>query len=99
MVKKLPTNGRQVWIQGKTLPDGRPWLPKDREARVIAYPGIERPIALVFGQTPQPGFVSSPVADRSRPFDADVLTEAVRRLLAPTDPRLTLHSLRHTFAT
>ena len=30
------TNGRQVWIQGKTLPDGQSWLPKDREARVIA---------------------------------------------------------------
>jgi integrase len=93
------TNGRQVWIQGKTLPDGAPWLPKDREARVIAYPGIARPIALVFGETPQPGFVFSPVADRSRRFDADVLTKGVRRLLAPIDSRLTLHSLRHTFAT
>lgn len=93
------TNGRQVWIQGKTLPDGTPWLPKDREARVIAYPGIEWPIAVVFGETPQTGFVFSPLADRSRRFDADVLTKGVRRLLAPIDPRLTLHSLRHTFAT
>jgi hypothetical protein len=34
----LPTdsNGRQLYIQGKTLPDGRPWVPKDRETRVIA---------------------------------------------------------------
>jgi hypothetical protein len=46
------TNGRQVYVQGKTLPDGRPWLPKDREARVIHYPGIERPIATVV--TPLP---------------------------------------------
>jgi integrase len=93
------TNGRQVWIQGKILPDGTPWLPKDREARVIAYPGIERPISLVFGETPQSRFVFSPLADRSRHFDADVLTKGVRRLLAPVDARLTLHSLRHTFAT
>ena len=41
----------------------------------------------------------SPFADRSRRFDADVLTRGVRRLLAPIDPRLTLHCLRHTFAT
>jgi integrase len=93
------TNGRQVWVQGKRLPDGSHWLPKDREARVIAYPGIERPIAVVFRETPQPGFVFSPLADRSRRFDADVLTKGVRRLLAPIDPHLTLHSLRHTFAT
>jgi len=93
------TNGRQVWIQGKTLPDGTPWLPKDREARVIAYPGIERPIAVVFGEEAQPGFVFSLLADRSRRFDADVLTKGVGRLFAPIDPRLTLHSLRHTFAT
>jgi hypothetical protein len=46
------TNGRQVYMQGKTLPDGRPWLPKDREARVIHYPGIEQPIATVV--TPLP---------------------------------------------
>jgi integrase len=93
------TNGRQLWIQGKTLPDGTPGLPKDREARVIAYPGIERPIAVVFGEEAQPGFVFSPLADRSRRFDADVLTKGVRRPFAPIDPRLTLHSLRHTFAT
>ena len=93
------TNGRQVWIQGETLPDGRPWLPKDREARVITYPGIERPIALVFGETTQLGFVFSPLPDGSRRFDADVLTKGVRRLFAPIDPHLTLHSLRHTFAT
>jgi len=93
------TNGWQVWIQGKTLPDGRPWLPKDREARVITYPGIERPIALVFGEMPQLGFVFSPLPDGSRRFDADVLTKGVRRLFAPIDPQLTLHSLRHTFAT
>jgi hypothetical protein len=42
------TNGRQVYVQGKTLPDGRPWVPKDREARVIHYRGIERAIAVVF---------------------------------------------------
>jgi integrase len=66
---------------------------------VIAYPGIERPIALVFGEEAQPGIVFSPLADRSRRFDADVLTKGVRRLLGPIDPRLTLHSLRHTFAT
>jgi integrase len=57
------------------------------------------PIAIVFGETPQPGFVFSPVADRSRRFDADVLTKGVRRLLAPINSSLTLHSLRHTFAT
>jgi integrase len=93
------TNGRQVWIQGKTLADGTPWLPKDREARVIAYPGIERPIAVVFAETSHPGFVFSPLPDGSRRFDADVLTKGVSRLLVPMDARLTLHSLRHTFAT
>jgi integrase len=66
---------------------------------VIAYPGIVRPIAIVFGETPQTGFVFSPVVDRARRFDADVLTKGVRRLMVSIDPRLTLHSLRHTFAT
>jgi integrase len=93
------TNGRQVLLQGKTLPDGRAWLPKDREARVIGYPGIERPITVVFGEELQPGYLFSPAKDRSRPFDAAVLRRGVRRLLAPIDPTLTLHSLRHTFAT
>jgi integrase len=93
------TNGRQVFVQGKTLPDGRPWVPKDREARVIGYPGIERPIAIVFGETPQAGYVFSPVADRSRPFNADMLTRAIGDLLQAMSPELTLHSLRHTFAT
>jgi integrase len=54
---------------------------------------------LVFGETPRLGFVFSPVTDRSRRFDADVLTKGVRRPMAPIDLRLTLHSLRHTFAT
>jgi integrase len=93
------TNGRQVLLQGKTLPDGRAWLPKDREARVIGYPGIERAIVAVFGEGAQPGYLFSPAKDRSRPFDADVLTRGARRLLAPIDSTLTLHSLRHTFAT
>jgi integrase len=93
------TNGRQVIIQGKTLPDGRSWLPKDREARVIAYPGIECPIALVFGETPHEGYLFSPAADRRRRFDADALTKIVGRLLTPIHPELTLHCLRHTFAT
>jgi integrase len=88
-----------MWIQGKTLPDGSPWLPKDREARVISYTWIERPIAIVFGETPQPGFVFTSLADGSRHFDADVLTNGVIRLPATIDPWLTLHSLRHTFAT
>jgi hypothetical protein len=47
-------DGQQVWVQGKTLADGSHWLPKDREARVIAYPGIERPIAVALRETPQP---------------------------------------------
>jgi site-specific recombinase XerD len=93
------TNGRQVFVQGKTLPDGRPWVPKDREARVIAYPGIERPIAVVFGEEPQGGYVFSPAADRQRPFYADYFTEVIRLVLKPLSPALTLHSLRHTFAT
>lgn len=66
---------------------------------MIAYPRIERPIAIVFGETPQSGFVFSPATDRSRRFDADVLTKGVRRHFAPIDPHLTLRSLRHTFAT
>jgi integrase len=53
----------------------------------------------VFGETPQPGFVFSSFSDDSRRFDADVLTKGVRRLFVPIDPYLTLHSLRHTFAT
>src|SRR2546428_290183 len=83
------TNGRQMWIRGKTLPDGSPWLPKDREARVISYTWIERPIAIVFGETPQPGFVFTSLADGSRHFDADVLTNGVIRLPATIDPWLT----------
>jgi integrase len=88
-----------VWIQGKTLPGGAPGLPKDREARVIGYPGIERPIVIVFGEHAELGFVFSSAKDCSRPFDADILTHGVRRLLALIDPSLMLHSLRHTFAT
>ncbi len=34
----------------------------------------------------------------SRCFDADMLTKGVRRLVAPIDSRLTLHSLCHPFA-
>lgn len=93
------TNGRQVYVQGKTLPDGRPWLPKDREARVIYYPGIERPIAIVFGEEPQVGYVFSPAADRSRPFHHDSVSQSLEPLLKSLNPGLSLHSLRHTFAT
>jgi integrase len=93
------TQGRQVYVQGKTLPDGQPWVPKDREARVIQYAGIERPIGVVFGETPQAGYVFSPAADRSRPYHADSLTTAVEAVLKPLSPELSLHSLRHTFAT
>jgi integrase len=93
------TNGRQVYIQGKTLPDGRPWVPKDREARVIAYPGIERPIAVVFGEGEGKGYVFSPDPDRQVPFHADSLSQAVERVVKPLNPALSMHSLRHTFAT
>ena len=93
------TNGRQVYIQGKTLPDGSAWLPKDREARVISYPGIERPIALVFGEGDGQGYVFSPDRDRQRPFHAESLTKAMRTWLRTLGPGLTLHTLRHTFAT
>jgi integrase len=58
---------------------------------------IERPIAIVFGEHPQAGIVFSPLTDRSRRFDADVLTKGVRRVFAPIDPTLTLHALRYTF--
>jgi hypothetical protein len=42
---------------------------------------------------------SAPTADRRRRFDADALTKIVGRLLTPIHPELTLHCLRHTFAT
>jgi integrase len=93
------TNGRQIYVQGKTLPDGRPWVPKDREARVIYYPGIERPIAVVFGEGEGRGYVFSPDPDRQVPFHADSLSQAVERLVKPLNPALSMHSLRHTFAT
>jgi integrase len=93
------TQGRQVYVQGKTLPGGAPWVPKDREARVIQYTGIEQPIAQVFGEEPQTGYVFSPAKDRSRPFHADSLTAAMEGVLKPLSPELSLHSLRHTFAT
>ena len=93
------TNGRQVYAQRKTLPDSSAWLPKDREARVIAYAGIERPIALVFGETPQAGDEFSPATDCSRPFHVETLTKAMCAWLHPLGPGLTLHALRHTFAT
>jgi integrase len=92
------TTGRQVYIQGKTLPGGGSWRPKDREARVISYPGIEKPISVVFGEELQAGYVFSPVCDRHRPFVADWLTKSVERVLKPLSPELSLHSLRHTFA-
>jgi integrase len=92
------TTGRQVYIQGKTLPGGGSWRPKDREARVISYPGIEKAIAVVFGEEPQASYVFSPVRDRHRPFVADWLTKSVERVLKPLSPELSLHSLRHTFA-
>jgi integrase len=92
------TTGRQVYIQGKTLPNGGSWRPKDREARVISYPGIEKPIAVVFGEEPQAGYVFSPVRDRRRPFVTDWLTKLVERPLKPLSPELSLHSLRHTCA-
>jgi integrase len=94
------TNGRQVFIQGKDLPDGTPWLPKDREARVIEYPGIAQPIDLVFGNAPPEGYVFAPTLSRDRPFHSDSLTAIIdKHLLRPIGPGLTLHSLRHTFAT
>jgi integrase len=92
------TSGRQVYVQGKALPGGETWRPKVREARVIGYRGIERPIAVVFGEEPRAGYVFSPLPDRRRPFGADWLTKAVERLLKPLAPELSLHSLRHTFA-
>jgi integrase len=61
--------------------------------------GIERPIAQVFGEEPQAGYVFSPAKDRSRPFHADSLTAAMEGVLKPLSPELSLHSLRHTFAT
>jgi integrase len=93
------TNGRQVFIQGKTLPDGQPWEPKGHEARVITYSGIERPIAVFFGEEPEAGYASSPAKDRSPPFHADSLTAAMEGVLKPLIPALSLHSLRHTLAT
>lgn len=93
------TNGRQMYVQGKTLPDGRPWVPKDREARVIYYPGIEKPIAVVFGEGEGRGYVFSPDPNRQRPFHHDSLSQAVEPLLKFLNPALNLHALRHTFAT
>jgi integrase len=93
------TNGRQVYVQGKMLPDGRPWVPKDREARVIQYRGIERPIAIVFGEGEGRGYAFSPDPDRQRTFHHDSLSQAVEPLLKSLDPELNLHALRHTFAT
>jgi integrase len=105
------TNGRQVYVQGKTLLDGRPWLPRDREARVIQYPGIERPIALmfgegierpialVFGEGEGRGYVFSPDPARQVPFHADSLSQALEKSLKALNPALSLYSLQHTFAT
>jgi integrase len=90
--------GRQVYIQGKTLPSGGSWTPKDRAARIISYPVIEKPIAVVFGEDTRAGYVFSLVRDRSRSFVADWLTKLVERLLKPLSPELSLHSRRHTFA-
>jgi integrase len=53
---------------------------------------------VVFGEETQAGYVFAPVRDRSRPFVADWLTKLVERLLKPLSPELSLHSLRHTFA-
>jgi site-specific recombinase XerD len=93
------TNGRQVFIQGKPLPDGQMWLPKDREARVVQYAGVERPITVVFAGV-EAGYVFSPSPTREMPYHYDSLTAIVdKKLLRSLGQDLTLHSLRHTFAT
>jgi integrase len=74
-------------------------MPKDGEARVISYPGIEHPITVVFGETPPPGYVFSPLVDRTVPFSRYYFSEVVGRALKPLSRELTLHSLRHTFVT
>jgi integrase len=88
------TNGRQVYVQGKMLPDGRPWVPKDREARVIQYRGIERPIAIVFGEGEGRGYAFSPDPDRQRTFHHDSLSQAVEPSLKSLDPALNLEAIR-----
>jgi Phage integrase family len=60
---------------------------------------VERPIAVVFGEEPEAGYVFSPGPDHARPFSRYYLSEAVSALLKPVNLALTLHSLRHTFAT
>lgn len=66
---------------------------------MIQYPGIERPIALVFGEGEARGYVFSPDGARQRAFHHDSLSQAVEPLLKSLNPALNLHALRHTFAT
>jgi integrase len=92
------TDGHQVIIQRKRLPEGPWWAPKDREWRVVYYRGIERPLAVVFGDVPA-GYLFSPVPTRDRPWYLERLSRMVAPFLRPLGPGLSLHSLRHTFAT
>jgi site-specific recombinase XerD len=93
------TDGFQVLIRGKRLPNGTTWLPKSRQARVIRYAGIEHPLRLVWPD-PGGGYCFSPSPASDVPFHAESLSKFVgERLLRPLGPGCTLHSLRHTFAT
>ena len=79
------------------------WRVKDHEARTIWIPtssGDPDPRVLsAIARLPQPGPVGRFILGGDHTLHRDVISIEVEKILHCVDPRLTVHCLRHTFAT